>query len=204
MKDSSKAFPLQYMRKKSHSNSHIIFINVFNIYIETCYLFLLCVGQAKDCSDQLMSKLTSLNRRSMDFLSARAFYFHSRIYELRGRLVDVRRWDMYNTLNTYIWCTFFPWVYPHHLNIQHFPVLNTPTVSSSGQPYILKKYGGVTSGQWGFKVQHSTVRTANNKLHSSYNMRLHSHARISTNFRLVKIFTHALEISTNIVCWLVQ
>ena len=47
--------------------------------------------QAKECSDALMVKFKTQNRRSLDVLSAKAFFYHSRVYELRGALADVRR-----------------------------------------------------------------------------------------------------------------
>ena len=39
-----------------------------------------------------MAKLVALNRRTMDSVSARAFYYHSRVYELMGKLADIRRY----------------------------------------------------------------------------------------------------------------
>ena len=47
--------------------------------------------QAKECSDNLMSKFVTQNRRSLDGLSARAFFYHSWVYEQMGRMADVRR-----------------------------------------------------------------------------------------------------------------
>nr|XP_006814940.1 PREDICTED: 26S proteasome non-ATPase regulatory subunit 3-like isoform X2 [Saccoglossus kowalevskii] len=46
--------------------------------------------EAVKCSDLLMEKLTTYNRRSLDQLSARAYYYHSRVYELVGKLDKIR------------------------------------------------------------------------------------------------------------------
>lgn len=48
-------------------------------------------SQAKLCSDSLMEKLCSHNRRSLDLLSAKAYFYHSRVYELLGQLASIRR-----------------------------------------------------------------------------------------------------------------
>ena len=47
--------------------------------------------QAKLCSDRLMEKLCSHNRRSLDLLSAKAYFYHSRVYELLDQLANIRR-----------------------------------------------------------------------------------------------------------------
>ena len=47
--------------------------------------------QAKLCSDSLMEKLCSHNRRSLDLLSAKAYFYHSRVYELLDQLASIRR-----------------------------------------------------------------------------------------------------------------
>jgi len=47
--------------------------------------------QAQKCSDQLMTKVSAhSNRRSLDILSARCYFYHSRVYELTGNFEDVR------------------------------------------------------------------------------------------------------------------
>ena len=39
----------------------------------------------------IMGKFMTQNRRTLDLLSAKAFFYHSRVYELMGKLADVRR-----------------------------------------------------------------------------------------------------------------
>ncbi|XP_038058312.1 26S proteasome non-ATPase regulatory subunit 3-like [Patiria miniata] len=46
--------------------------------------------EAVACSDLLMTKIDIQNRRSLDQLSAKAFFYHSRAYELTGQLEKVR------------------------------------------------------------------------------------------------------------------
>nr|CAH0100267.1 unnamed protein product [Daphnia galeata] len=42
------------------------------------------------CSDQLMQKITTQNRRTLDLLAARCYFYHSRTYELAGKLDSIR------------------------------------------------------------------------------------------------------------------
>lgn len=42
------------------------------------------------CSTALVSFLQGYNRRSLDALNARVFFYHSRIYELKGQITEVR------------------------------------------------------------------------------------------------------------------
>lgn len=49
------------------------------------------VPQAMECSTGLVSKFVTQNRRTLDTLSAKAFSYHSRVYELMGNLAGVRR-----------------------------------------------------------------------------------------------------------------
>ncbi|CAH8542510.1 unnamed protein product [Heterobilharzia americana] len=46
--------------------------------------------EACKCSNLLMDRLTATNRRSMALLASRCYYYHSRSYELVGRLEAVR------------------------------------------------------------------------------------------------------------------
>ena len=46
--------------------------------------------RAKECCDALMEKLVSHNRRSMDPLCARSYFYHSRVYELLNQLSSIR------------------------------------------------------------------------------------------------------------------
>lgn len=54
--------------------------------------------QAVECSELLMKKLTVQNRRTMDMLSAKCYFYYSRSYELTNRL-DVIRTYVYNFLH---------------------------------------------------------------------------------------------------------
>jgi len=47
--------------------------------------------RAVECSELLMKKLASTNRRTLDMLSAKAYFYYSRSYELTGRLESIRR-----------------------------------------------------------------------------------------------------------------
>ncbi|XP_041459078.1 26S proteasome non-ATPase regulatory subunit 3-like [Lytechinus variegatus] len=47
-------------------------------------------SEAVKCSDVLVKKLDAQNRRSLDQLSAKAYFYHSRAYELIGQLDQIR------------------------------------------------------------------------------------------------------------------
>ncbi|XP_066949823.1 probable 26S proteasome non-ATPase regulatory subunit 3 [Macrobrachium rosenbergii] len=47
-------------------------------------------ADAIKCSDQLMTKVTSVNRRTLDLLAARCYFYHSRAYEVNNRLEEIR------------------------------------------------------------------------------------------------------------------
>jgi len=42
-------------------------------------------------SDDLMQKISSQNRRALDLVVAKCYYYHSRIYEFLNKLDVVRR-----------------------------------------------------------------------------------------------------------------
>ena len=46
--------------------------------------------QAQSCSDALIEKLVIHNRRTLDSLSAKCYFYHSFVYELRGQLFAIR------------------------------------------------------------------------------------------------------------------
>lgn len=46
--------------------------------------------EAVKCSDQLMQIVKSQNRRTLDALAAKCYYFHTRCYELTGRLSQIK------------------------------------------------------------------------------------------------------------------
>ena len=45
------------------------------------------------CSDQLMQKIVAQNRRTLDLLAARCYFYHLRTYELAGKLDTIRRYS---------------------------------------------------------------------------------------------------------------
>ncbi|KAK7067991.1 26S proteasome non-ATPase regulatory subunit 3 [Halocaridina rubra] len=47
-------------------------------------------ADAIKCSDALMVKVTSINRRTLDLLAARCYFYHSRAYEVNNRLDEIR------------------------------------------------------------------------------------------------------------------
>ena len=50
-----------------------------------------CV-EAVMCSDLLMSKVKGHNRRTLDMLSARCYFYHGRAYELTNQLDKLTRY----------------------------------------------------------------------------------------------------------------
>ncbi|KAH6930813.1 hypothetical protein HPB50_019691 [Hyalomma asiaticum] len=48
------------------------------------------VPKAVQCSDQLMQKIQAQNRRSLDLLASKCYFYHSRCYELTDRMSDIR------------------------------------------------------------------------------------------------------------------
>ena len=61
--------------------------NIFVLVNVSHYVLLL---QAVKCSDSLMSKVTSHNRRTLDMLAAKCYFYHSRAYEITGQLDKIR------------------------------------------------------------------------------------------------------------------
>jgi len=65
-----------------------------DVYIHLLVLLRLLDNDKKDqaiaCSDLLMKKVTSINRRTLDLLAARCYYYHSRAYEVNSRLEEIR------------------------------------------------------------------------------------------------------------------
>jgi len=65
-----------------------------NVYFNLLVLVnLIDSGRYEDavkCSDQLMQIVTSQNRRTLDALAAKCYYFHTRCYELTGRLYQIK------------------------------------------------------------------------------------------------------------------
>lgn len=48
-------------------------------------------SQAQKVSDDLMQKISTQNRRALDIVVAKCYYYHARIYELLNKLDVVRR-----------------------------------------------------------------------------------------------------------------
>lgn len=48
--------------------------------------------QAQQISDDLMQKLSSQNRRALDLVAAKCYYYHARVYEFLDKLDVVRRY----------------------------------------------------------------------------------------------------------------
>ncbi|KAK7483015.1 hypothetical protein BaRGS_00025792 [Batillaria attramentaria] len=48
------------------------------------------LAQAITCADTLMNKVVPLNRRSLDMLSAKCYFYYSRAYELNGKISSIR------------------------------------------------------------------------------------------------------------------
>ncbi|KAH8022763.1 hypothetical protein HPB51_005000 [Rhipicephalus microplus] len=48
------------------------------------------VEMAVQCSDQLMQKIQAQNRRTLDLLASKCYFYHSRCYELVDRMSDIR------------------------------------------------------------------------------------------------------------------
>ncbi|KAH7951888.1 hypothetical protein HPB52_014840 [Rhipicephalus sanguineus] len=46
--------------------------------------------RAVQCSDQLMLKIQAQNRRTLDLLASKCYFYHSRCYELVDRMSDIR------------------------------------------------------------------------------------------------------------------
>lgn len=55
--------------------------------------------EATACSDKLMTKITSQNRRTLDLVAAKCYFYHSRVAELTNNLVEIRAF-LYSRLRT--------------------------------------------------------------------------------------------------------
>ena len=47
--------------------------------------------KASLCSQELMTKITSQNRRSLDLVAAKSYFYHSRVAELTNKLDSIRQ-----------------------------------------------------------------------------------------------------------------
>lgn len=90
MDTDSKA--LTFTRPKS--GKQLIVLPETEIYIHLLLLIYLIDNkrykEAKECADLLMSSLKTFNRRSMDLLAAKCFFYFSRAYELNNKLDEIR------------------------------------------------------------------------------------------------------------------
>lgn len=49
--------------------------------------------QAQKVSDDLMQKMSTQNRRALDLVAAKCYYYHARVYEFLDKLDVVRRYE---------------------------------------------------------------------------------------------------------------
>ena len=62
--------------------------------LKLCCLTLFCLPpQAQKISDDLMQKISTQNRRALDLVAAKCYYYHARVYEFLDKLDVVRRYQ---------------------------------------------------------------------------------------------------------------
>nr|CAG4647782.1 EOG090X03QW [Moina brachiata] len=84
--------PVQRTRLSKQGNASLL--PEIDVYIHMLVL-LHCIDNKRIqegvvCSDQLMQKAVTQNRRTLDLLAARCYFYHSRTYELAGKLDSIR------------------------------------------------------------------------------------------------------------------
>lgn len=52
----------------------------------------MCVLQAQKVSDDLLQKIGSKNRRALDLVAAKCYYYHARVYEFLNQFDTIRRY----------------------------------------------------------------------------------------------------------------
>lgn len=57
-----------------------------------CVLTVTFVFQAQKVSDDLLQKIVSKNRRALDLVAAKCYYYHARVYEFQNQLDIIRRY----------------------------------------------------------------------------------------------------------------
>ncbi|KAL3201238.1 hypothetical protein MRX96_012725 [Rhipicephalus microplus] len=81
-------------RIRSSKTSHLPLLPELDVYIHLLVLVYLLDAQryekAVQCSDQLMQKIQAQNRRTLDLLASKCYFYHSRCYELVDRMSDIR------------------------------------------------------------------------------------------------------------------
>ena len=53
--------------------------------------------QAQKVSDDLLQRVGSQNRRALDLVAAKCYYYHSRVYEFLNQLDTIRRYALTHT-----------------------------------------------------------------------------------------------------------
>ncbi|CAH1393709.1 unnamed protein product [Nezara viridula] len=81
-------------KTKLIKNSNVPLLPEIDAYIHLLVLVrLIDAGKESDavkCSDALMAKITAQNRRSLDLVAAKCYFYHSRVYELTNQLEKIR------------------------------------------------------------------------------------------------------------------
>ncbi|KAH9369257.1 hypothetical protein HPB48_012333 [Haemaphysalis longicornis] len=81
-------------RIRSAKTSHLPLLPELDVYIHLLVLVHLIDSgrfeQAVKCSDQLMQKIQAQNRRTLDLLASKCYFYHSRCYELTGQMSSIR------------------------------------------------------------------------------------------------------------------
>lgn len=81
-------------RMRSGKNSSSPLIPEVDAYLHLLVLVKLIDAEkykdAVQCSDQLMAKVTAQNRRTLDLVAAKCYFYHSRCYELTNQLDQIR------------------------------------------------------------------------------------------------------------------
>ncbi|MED6245203.1 26S proteasome non-ATPase regulatory subunit 3, partial [Ataeniobius toweri] len=60
------------------------------VYVTLTLLLLFFWFQAQKVSDELMQKVSSKNRRALDLVVAKCYYYHARVYEFQNQLDTIR------------------------------------------------------------------------------------------------------------------
>ena len=61
--------------------------------ITTWFSFVPPTHHAQKISDDLMQKISTQNRRALDLVAAKCYYYHARVYEFLDKLDVVRRYE---------------------------------------------------------------------------------------------------------------
>ncbi|XP_022187560.2 probable 26S proteasome non-ATPase regulatory subunit 3 [Nilaparvata lugens] len=90
-------------RMRSGKSSNTPLIPEIDTYLHLLVLVKLIdtekYAEAVQCSDQLMAKITTQNRRTLDLVAAKCYFYHSRSYELTNQL-DKTRGFLHSRLRT--------------------------------------------------------------------------------------------------------